>query len=677
MNNTVKVTHFKTVRSAPGPDLRIEDVFNDIKNGTYKEQVMEIRQNLSKKDELKKKLPAFTVSATCMGGRLEENITAYTGLVQLDYDKVNNPEELKSTAIKLKTTLSAFVSPSGNGVKVIVPVDTQKDRHLSAFNAVRDYYDTALGTRSDESVKDLLRLCFVSYDPDLYQNLDATVFEVFSSNKSKDLGEIFKFTSRIISFLPGSRNKFLYRLALNAHNAGVSQSEVESFFFQHACSDFNQKEISKTIASAYKTELKKDAIINQDVTRDFSKYGSGDIIKVLSDNYVFIHSSQIAFKRDDQGNIDFSDYHKFADLLFLLKDLKTRITKVDFEYMLKTKNIIEITPLHLFYNVVSRTAWDGEDYIEKAFRAANIKGDPKVNLYLFRKWILTAYSFGLRGIDPLLPTKVYSRVALIFFSHKRGLGKTEFFRKLGLSNYFEELTKIPGFEIYSELAGGLGKDERRAHAMLTDNLILNVDDVQEMLIKSSGELRSIISNDALTKRPMFREDIKNTKRRAAICGSTNHGEILRQDDENRYFIMEIEDVMDFDLINSIDFMQLWAQARALYLANKAESSFNQSDLNQILNLSKGFTFMSVDEEAVHSCFEYCPNPVKEIPFSEILEVLQINNYHVSANKIGAALKTLAPDGKISKKKNGGKDRFYLVKHRENIKVPNSWIDIDF
>ena len=673
MFSSIKVTHFKTVKSLSGPEVRIEDVFNDILNGKYKDQVDEIRRDPTSKDRLKKNLPAFTVSATCNDQRLQKNITGYTRLVQLDYDKVDNPEELKSAAIKLKTTLCAFLSPSGNGIKLVVPVSTDQDNHLVAFNAVRDFYDTALGVKSDESVKDVLRLCFFSYDPELYQNFNAEVFEVFSKNKSKDLEKIFNFTSRIISFVPGSRNIFLYRFAINANNAGVSQYDTESFFLRHMSQDFDQQEISKTIASAYKAVPQRGLKDNNRGTTDFSLCTKGDIIKVLSDNYVYIHSSQIAFKRDDQGDIDFSDYLKFADLHFLLKDLKTKINKSEFEYMLTSKTIVEITPLHVFYDQLIKTIWDGEDHIEKAFRAANIRGDQEKNLYLFRKWILTAYSFGLRGIDPLLPAKAYSRVALIFFSHKRALGKTEFFRKLGLSNYFEDLTKIPGFEIYGELSGGLGSDERRASLMLTDNLILNVDDIQEMLINSSGELRSIISNDSLSTRALYSNTIKNVKRRAAICGSTNHGEILRQDDENRYLVMEIEGVMDFDLLNSIDYMQLWAQARAMFLANKRDSLFNQSDLKLILEISKGYAYMSTEEEAIHACFEYTPNPVKDIRFNEIMEVLQRNNYHLNRHKVASALKTLAPDRKIYKKKNGGKDRFYLIKHREGHTAPNSWV----
>ena len=64
MFSAKKVTHFKTVKSMAGPEVRIEDIFDDILNGKYMDQVEEIRQNPGRKDELKKNLPAFTLSAT-------------------------------------------------------------------------------------------------------------------------------------------------------------------------------------------------------------------------------------------------------------------------------------------------------------------------------------------------------------------------------------------------------------------------------------------------------------------------------------------------------------------------------------------------------------------------------------------------------------------------------------
>jgi hypothetical protein len=68
-------------------------------------------------------------------------------------------------------TLAAFVSPSGNGLKIICRPRTRfpltLENHLKAFNLCADYYELLLGVKADRSGSDPNRLCFVSYDEKL------------------------------------------------------------------------------------------------------------------------------------------------------------------------------------------------------------------------------------------------------------------------------------------------------------------------------------------------------------------------------------------------------------------------------------------------------------------------------------------------------------------------------
>jgi hypothetical protein len=68
-------------------------------------------------------------------------------------------------------TLAAFVSPSGDGLKVICRPRTRFpltiENHLKAFNLCADYYELLLGVKADRSGKDVGRLCFVSFDEKL------------------------------------------------------------------------------------------------------------------------------------------------------------------------------------------------------------------------------------------------------------------------------------------------------------------------------------------------------------------------------------------------------------------------------------------------------------------------------------------------------------------------------
>ena len=62
---------------------------------------------------------------------------------------LENAEEVKANLISIPYTYSAFISPSGNGVKVLVKSDNDISSHRTAFNSLREYYDKIVGVKSD------------------------------------------------------------------------------------------------------------------------------------------------------------------------------------------------------------------------------------------------------------------------------------------------------------------------------------------------------------------------------------------------------------------------------------------------------------------------------------------------------------------------------------------------
>ena len=115
------------------------------------------------------------------------------------HDLLDDVENLKDIIIKIPFTYSAFISPSGKGLKVIIKTDSELESHTDTFNALRDYYDEISGIVSDKSVKDVTRLCFVSYDPNLYLNESSETFRF--SNSSFSISEVWDFTSKKEDFI--------------------------------------------------------------------------------------------------------------------------------------------------------------------------------------------------------------------------------------------------------------------------------------------------------------------------------------------------------------------------------------------------------------------------------------------------------------------------------------------
>lgn len=256
---------------------------NDIANGKYKAEVEEIRGLLEqgKAEEAaskKKQLLAFTPSAVFTEKRQMPFLEMYSGFVHLDFDKLT-PEQL-DTAFKviaeIPYTFLCFISPSGNGLKVFVEVNTGIEHHDTAYLQVQQFYEEATGLKADPSCKDITRLCFMSYHPGLYKNIRNEKFKVqlpeakmqepvkettepFSpphqSEPEEDLNTAFifnqqiQFTNQKSLYTDGNRNNYIYRLASNCNRAGLSQSDVELLCTQHF--DLPEREILEAIKSAY------------------------------------------------------------------------------------------------------------------------------------------------------------------------------------------------------------------------------------------------------------------------------------------------------------------------------------------------------------------------------------------------------------------------------------------
>lgn len=265
--------------------MYLYEIYDFIKEGIYKNEVEEIRLFLKKgmkKEayELKRKLPAFTISGIFDTNRREENIIKYYGLVVLDIDNLKTEEEvkkIKEEICKIEYTKMAFVSPSGMGVKVIVENNnTDVEKHKKVYQEVVDYYKQKLNVEFDEKTVDVVRLCYISYDEDIYLNLESKIFisENTDINKKRNIikekvvneetiftieesfvlieKEVIKFTNHCQKYEKGSRNNYIYLLAKNSKGAGIIKEVTVEYCLNHFVEeDFAEDEIQNIVKSAY------------------------------------------------------------------------------------------------------------------------------------------------------------------------------------------------------------------------------------------------------------------------------------------------------------------------------------------------------------------------------------------------------------------------------------------
>jgi hypothetical protein len=123
--------------------------------------------------ELKKQLPGVLWSGT-FTQRANDKQETHSGLICADLDSLNG--DLREVSEKLRQSpysYAVFISPSGEGLKVVFRVPADATKHGDSFRAVEQYVRDLTGKQIDQACKDPARLCFLSYDPDPYHNANA------------------------------------------------------------------------------------------------------------------------------------------------------------------------------------------------------------------------------------------------------------------------------------------------------------------------------------------------------------------------------------------------------------------------------------------------------------------------------------------------------------------------
>jgi len=173
----LQCTRFKSLRNTkPESTVSVLSILEEIRTDKYKSQIEEIRnfENPSK-NPLKDKLPVFTPTGV-FNHRSMAGLENYNGLMCLDIDHVANPEDLKERCKNLNWVYAAFVTPSGNGLKVMVKTHATKETYKETEILVADAFNHATGCSRDNHCKDIARIQFVSYDPNIYINEHSITF---------------------------------------------------------------------------------------------------------------------------------------------------------------------------------------------------------------------------------------------------------------------------------------------------------------------------------------------------------------------------------------------------------------------------------------------------------------------------------------------------------------------
>jgi hypothetical protein len=267
----MNITVFKSLTNTSTPIIRdVSVAIERIKSGKTKDLIAQIRKekDKGKRNELKSKLPSY-----CFGGefsyRSVQGLVKPSGLLCIDFDNFNTLEEViefKETLKQVPYTYICFISPSERGVKALfkIPIIENVEDYNAYFDAIAKFFSHP---NWDSNNNGIGRVCYESYDADIYVNEDSIEWTNKEIEELEELGcdtAIIPVTSenRIITNLltwfnskyqmvDGQRNNNLIKLGFALNDFGINKREAESVMLQYESKAFKASEIKTIVDSAY------------------------------------------------------------------------------------------------------------------------------------------------------------------------------------------------------------------------------------------------------------------------------------------------------------------------------------------------------------------------------------------------------------------------------------------
>lgn len=368
------VTIFSKITDVENPFYKeINEVLLSFKDGSNKEKINAIR---NEKDKEKRNQSKSKLKSICFSGefsrRSAKNIINHSGFACLDFDDVGTFDD----AVCLRDSLqdndyiySAFISPSGNGVKAIVKIPAETQNHKKYYEALCETFDSFL----DSKTKDVSRVCYESFDTDLFINEKSKVWnlkkeysEVTRKNNyptyfqitdtSKKVDVILKWFNKKFTLNVGQRNNNLFKLACGLNRAGLNKEDANELFLNFYSSGLSDDELKTIITSAYKNTNEFDTLtlVDDNKIRDAQELLQKGVQKAkkefrkdgLKDNEIediidfdFEDDFLIFWDTDKNGKLSLNDY-KFKLFLENRGFYKVQLNEKEFTFVKVYNNII-------------------------------------------------------------------------------------------------------------------------------------------------------------------------------------------------------------------------------------------------------------------------------------------------------------------------------------------------
>lgn len=165
-----KCSYYANVKSKQNQVITLAQFVTAIRSDRWRQSVEGCRRfkaegKLKEAERIKAKMPGIIIAGVCEGGHSKENVRTLSGYLMIDIDDYEGDIRLLMEQVKaLPWVMAAWVSISGEGIKIIVRVDatTLEEYEKLAYLIVARTLSRLLDTPVDMHCKDLSRTCYAA-----------------------------------------------------------------------------------------------------------------------------------------------------------------------------------------------------------------------------------------------------------------------------------------------------------------------------------------------------------------------------------------------------------------------------------------------------------------------------------------------------------------------------------
>lgn len=622
-----------------------------VREHTEKHRYFLAHGNASAARREKSSSPCFAVAVRFEGGKKQEDIDGWTGLCLADIDHID-PKKLAecwARACADPHTLLAYTTISGQGLRIIFPIEGLGDDHKQNLRLYRRlfeignrYFSQLLGWPCDLQCKNATRLSGLAHDPNVYFNPGAEGFQVEAEDKPKPrpgrpAGQLLKkavaaasclLEEEQIAYEPHGRNNYIMRMGYLLNDFGVPQTDAT----QWATETFTDYEgnVAGIIASCYTHTAEHGSRPLPAAKRKNTTCNVKEIEEFLDKQAAFRHNvitgqCEITYHNEQQPPQPFTPLTD-RDVNSLWRRMNKELGRTrqsDIHNVLNSEYVPLYNP---FLDYLSGLpAWDGTtDHIARLAATVHVKGQQERFTEYFRKWFVGL----LAGV--LEEANINHEILVLI--GQQGNYKTTWFNHLlppELRRYFQ--TKVSN--------SYANKDDLFS---LSEFMLICLEEIDEMTPATLNQLKAMVTLKSVNERAAYGRNKEHRPHIASFCATGNNVHFLNDPSGNRRWLpFEVESI-DPPQDHPVDYAGVYAQAYR-YWQDKFRYWFNAEEIEALNQYNKHFEAPNLERELILSHFRRTLPGESGIFVTTAYVLNQINRYirqPLSPIKVGILMKQL-------------------------------------